>query len=74
MGLPDLYCAHSVFGTRWIEVKNPLSYSFTKAQMEVFPMLTSKGVGIWILVAATDEEIKKLLQPANWWQYLSIMK
>lgn len=74
MGFPDLYCAHKLYGTRWVEVKNPLSYSFTPAQREVFPALSSKGVGIWILVADTDEELRKLMKPANWYHYLSIMK
>ena len=74
MGFPDLYCAHLKYATRWIEVKNPTAYSFTKAQMEVFPALSSKGVGIWILTSDSDEEIRKLFKPANWYQYLSIMK
>lgn len=74
MGLPDLYCAHFMYGTRWIEVKNPLAYSFTPAQMIVFPLLSSKGVGIWVLTSDDDMEIRKLMKPANWYQYLSIMK
>ena len=75
MGLPDLYCAHRTFGARWIEVKNPDSYKFTDAQMEVFPLLTSKGIGIWVLTADTDEEIKKIIAiPPNWYQYLPIMR
>lgn len=74
MGFPDLYCAHSRYATRWIEVKNPLKYEFTKAQREVFPAMSSKGVGIWILTSDSDEEIRKLFLPANWYQYLSIMK
>lgn len=74
MGFPDLYCAHSFHATRWVEVKNPAKYEFTRAQLTVFPLLASKGVGIWILTAATEEEYKKLFKPPNWYQYLSIMK
>lgn len=69
-GLPDLYCAHAAYGVRWIECKNPLAYSFTPAQRLVFPALSSKGVGVWILTAATEEEYLKLWRPANWHQYL----
>ncbi len=74
MGFPDLYCAHCTYSTRWVEVKNPLAYSFTAAQQIVFPAFASKGVGIWILTSDTDEEIKKLFRPPNWYQFLSIMK
>lgn len=74
MGLPDLYCAHRTFGARWVEVKNPESYAFTEAQMEVFPLLSSKQIGIWILVSDSKEELEKLFKPPNWYQYLSIMK
>lgn len=73
-GFPDLYAAHKSYGARWIEVKNPDSYSFTAAQMEFFPQLTSVGVGVWILISDTEDEYKKLFKPANWWLYLSIMK
>ena len=74
MGLPDLYCGHKKYGTRWIEVKNPLGYTFTAAQLEEFPKMTAAGIGIWVLVAATEIEYKKLWQSPNWYQYLSIMK
>lgn len=70
-GFPDLYIAKRNFGTRWVEVKNPEKYEFTAAQLEFFPMLTGAGVGIWILTAVTEVEYAKLMQPANWWQYLS---
>lgn len=73
-GLPDLFVCHRRYGTRWIEVKNPLQFSFTRAQMENFPLMAANGAGIWILVAATPEEYAKLFKPMNWWQYLSIYK
>lgn len=68
-GFPDLYCTHPKHKQRWIEVKNPDNYSFTPAQLENFPLI-SKGAGIWILVAATQDEYKKLFQAPNWWKYL----
>jgi hypothetical protein len=74
MGFPDLYCIHKRFGTRWVEVKNPIGYRFTPAQMDVFPEFSAKGVGIWILTAASEYEYQKLFKPANWWTFLSVMK
>jgi hypothetical protein len=74
MGLPDLYCAHVRFGTRWIEVKNTVNYRFTAAQLELFPQLQSKGVGVWVLQSAEPSELQKLFKPANWYQYLPVMR
>lgn len=68
-GFPDLYSAHSRYGARWIEVKFAERYSFTPAQVETFPKLAAAGVGIWILVAGTDEEYAKLFKAPNWWFY-----
>ena len=73
-GFPDLYAYHSRFGTRWIEVKNPAKYAFTPAQMDTFPDFARHGVGVWVLIAATDTEYQKLFRPANWHTYLGIMK
>lgn len=69
-GFPDLYGAHKKYGPRWIEVKNPDRYSFTAAQMETFPQLTEKGIGIWIMTAANEGEYHKLFEPPNWESYL----
>lgn len=69
MGLPDLYAAHFKYGARWIEVKNPANYSFTGAQIEVFPALHAKGVGIWILFGDDDYQINKIFEPPNWFQF-----
>jgi hypothetical protein len=69
-GFPDLYCCHLKFGTRWIEVKNPTKYSFTAAQLETFPHFAAKGVGVWVLTAATEYEYRKLFGPANWHTFL----
>lgn len=73
-GFPDLYCTHKSYGPRWVEVKNPLKYSFTPAQRETFPLLAANGTQIWILTAATEEEYQKLFKRGNWWHFLEIMK
>jgi len=69
-GLADLYICKRTYGSRWVEIKNPLAYRFTAAQLETFPRLASEGVGIWILTAATEEEYQKLFLPPNWWTFL----
>src|SRR5438552_16572635 len=74
MGFPDIYATHVSYGIRWIEVKNPVAYSFTPAQLIEFPKLSANGTGIWILISDSDEEIKKLFQPPNWVYYLQVWK
>jgi len=69
VGFPDLYIAHPKWGTRWIDVKRPGHYSFTKAQKVKWPIWDSFGIGIWILTAATQEEYDKLFGPPNWRDY-----
>ena len=73
-GLPDIFACRKGIGHRWVEVKNPVAYSFTPAQRMIFPQLTSNGSGVWILVAATEQEYLKLMKPANWWMYLPGVK
>jgi hypothetical protein len=73
-GLPDLYCCNKRYGSRWVEVKNPLKYCFTPAQLFDFPLMAALGVGIWILTAGTELEYNKLFQPPNWYQFLSCMR
>ncbi len=69
-GFPDLFCAHRLYGHRWVEVKNPKAFSFTKAQREFFPQFCANGSGIW--VAVTPVGIQDLLmRPCNWTHYLS---
>lgn len=72
-GFPDLYATHSRYGVRWVEVKNAESYSFTPAQMEMFPKFCANGSGIWILVEATEDEYQKLWRSPNWHIYLSLL-
>ena len=69
-GFPDLFCCHSRYGQRWVEVKNPSNYKFTPAQVENFPKFSANGSPIWILVSDSDSEIDKLFGPENWYQYL----
>jgi len=69
-GLPDLYACHPEIGQRWIELKNPLSYHFTKAQMYLFPELFRYGVGVWVICGATEEEYKKLWEAPNFHRFI----
>lgn len=64
-GLPDLWASHKHYGYRWIEVKNPAGYSFTRAQLDSFPMFFATGVGIWILTGSGPEDMQKLFKPMN---------
>lgn len=70
MGLPDLFIAHPKWGQRWVEVKNPERYSFTKAQKLKFPVLEKFGVGIWIITSADQEGYDKLFAAPNWRDYV----
>lgn len=64
-GIPDLYAAHARYGQKWIEVKNPASFSFTERQQQEFPKMHAAGVGIWVLFSDEDAELMKLFKPAN---------
>lgn len=68
-GFPDLFVAHRKWGTRWIDCKNPASYKFTGAQREKWPVWEAFGIGIWIIIAASQEEYDKLFGPPNWRDY-----
>ncbi len=70
VGIPDLYCYHPKWGERWIDVKRPGKYSFTRAQRIKWPKWESFGVQIWIITAATEIEYAKLFQPGNWRKYV----
>lgn len=75
-GFPDLFCCHSRYGQRWIEVKLPdmKGSHFTPAQLEDFPKICANGSGVWVLTAATEYEYEKLFQPPNWYQYISFRR
>ena len=68
-GIPDLYLFHKKWGSRWVDVKNPENYCFTKAQKLKWPMWEKAGLGIWILTAATQSEYDKLFDLPNWRDY-----
>lgn len=67
-GVPDLYAVHNKYGPRWIEVKNPLAYSFTAAQLIEFPKMVACGGGIWVLFSSEVDEMEKLFKPSNWFE------
>ncbi len=69
-GIPDLYVSHPKWGSRWIDVKNPGAYSFTKAQKRKWPVWERFGVGIWIVTSADQEGYDKLFAPPNWRSYV----
>ena len=68
-GIPDLYLFHRKWGQRWVDVKNPKQYAFTKAQKFKWPRWEKAGLGIWILTAASQEEYDKLFAAPNWRDY-----
>jgi hypothetical protein len=69
-GLPDIYCGHLKYGTRWLEIKNPDGYSFTPSQMENFQLMSAAGIGIWIATSAIQVP-DVLFAPPNWYTYLA---
>jgi hypothetical protein len=68
-GIPDIYIMHPEHGDRWVDLKNPHDYEFTRAQKIKWPIWDQYGVGIWIITGWTDEEYDKLFAPPNWRQY-----
>jgi hypothetical protein len=66
-GIPDIYIAHLKHGQRWVDLKNPTSYDFTRAQIQKWPVWDAKGIGIWIITG--DHDYEKLFEPPNWHEY-----
>lgn len=64
-GIPDLYCMHKQYGTRWVELKSPTRSGqlFTPAQYSVFRKFVQCKIGIWMLTSVSD--IQKLFRPSN---------
>ncbi len=73
-GIPDLLACHKRHGIKFIEVKNPESYSFTAAQYSEFPKFQAHGVPIYILTAANEANYNRLFASTdNLWEYMSGM-
>lgn len=67
-GLPDKYITHPKHRQRWLELKKPKNYRFTKDQLRSFPLIHACGVGIWIMTSVKDYEL--LFKPPNWYTFL----
>jgi hypothetical protein len=68
-GIPDIYCMHRKHGQRWVDLKNPIDYEFTNAQILKWPKWEAAGTGIWIITGWKDVDYDKLFQPPNWREY-----
>lgn len=68
-GTPDLYCYHTKCSERWVEVKRPNDYSFTRAQRRKWPEREKAGISIWILTAATQQQYDLLFKAPNWREF-----
>ena len=69
-GLPDLFAWNpglQIF--RWIDVKILDNYRYTKHQCQKWTEWESQGLGVWIMVDATEQEYSKLFQAANFRHY-----
>ncbi len=73
MGFPDLRVSHAEYGPRWLEVKRPVGYHFTRAQLVNFPKMCCHKDFIWIATTHIGVE-DTLMQPYNWYQYLPIVQ
>jgi hypothetical protein len=69
-GVPDLFAAHPTFGQRWIDIKCPDRYSFTRAQRILWPVWEEHGVGIWIITSADQAGYDALFRPPNWRKFV----
>lgn len=68
-GIPDINAFRRDVGERWIDVKAPGKYSFTKEQKRKWPVWESVGRSIWILTGADQENYDKLFGKPNWKDY-----
>jgi hypothetical protein len=73
-GFPDIFACHIRYGSRWIEVKNPTGSRLEESQEKSFHAMADRKTGVWILTDSHDFELNKLLQPANWYQFLDAFK
>lgn len=68
---PDLFCAHKVYGKRWIEIKQPRG-RLSGGQIKEFIKWSEHLIGIWILTRV--EDIYKLKYQPNFPQYLRLQQ
>ena len=69
MGIPDLFCYHDRYSFRWVDVKVQGQYRYTKAQCQKWTRWEESGLGVWIMVDATEAEYAKLFEPPNFRAY-----
>lgn len=67
-GLPDIFACHSSFGSKWIEIKKPVKYRFTTAQLTVFTGFSKCNIGVWVLTH--ENQYGNLMGGANWHTFL----
>lgn len=63
-GIPDLWLWNRGWGFRWVDVKNPRKFMFTRAQKHKWPQWESVGIPVWILTDANEGGL--LFDPPNW--------
>lgn len=69
-GLPDLYCWNEQLGIhRWVDVKMPNRHTYTKDQCQKWTYWESKGLGVWIMMGASEGWYQKLFEPPNFREY-----
>jgi len=74
-GFPDLFAFNESFckvqygAFRWIDCKVEENCRYTKAQCQEWPLWEEKGLGVWIIMEATDEWYAKLFDPPNFRDY-----
>ncbi|RLB69016.1 MAG: hypothetical protein DRH04_05930 [Deltaproteobacteria bacterium] len=68
-GIPDIYTMHKKHGERWVDLKHPKQYEFTRAQRVKWPEWERHGTGIWIITGWAEEDYDKLFGPPNWRDY-----
>ena len=73
-GIPDLYCFKPLLNPpeglhRWVDAKVKGRYKYTKDQCQKWPKWERIGLGVWIMVDATEEEYSKLFGPPNFRLY-----
>ena len=69
--LPDLYCMHPRYGTRWVELKTPIG-KLSQAQITEFTRWWKYGVKVFILTSVSD--YPKLFGPSNLQTFIDLQE